>query len=56
MSWTYKRIVAIGVSAYELVATATGRVPPITDIARAHPVLAGVMVGWCAYHFTPPRA
>lgn len=55
MHWSYKRVVAIGVSGYELFACVSGRVPPITDICRAHPIAAGIVVGWCAYHFMPPR-
>lgn len=51
MTWSYKRAVAIGVSAYELFACVSGRVPPITDICRAHPVLAGVFVGYMSWHF-----
>ena len=50
---TTKRFIGIAASAYELLALATGRTPPITDVARKHPTLAGVLVGFIAWHFSP---
>ena len=53
---TTKRFIGIAVSAYELLALATGRTPPITDIARQHPTLAAGFVGFIAWHFSPTDA
>lgn len=51
---TYTRVMAIGLSAYELVATATGRLPALTDILRRHPVMGAAAVGWLAVHLLHP--
>ena len=50
---TVRRVIGIGVSAYELFALTTGRTPPITDVARQHPALAGFFLGYLAWHFSP---
>jgi hypothetical protein len=45
-----RRAVGVGLSAYELVALATGRVPALTDLLRLHRVLSAAAVGWLAVH------
>lgn len=50
---TAKRVIGVTVSAYELLALLTNRTPPLTDIARQHPTLAGVFLGYMAWHFSP---
>ena len=50
---TGRRVIGITVSAYEFLALVTNRTPPITDVARKHPTLAGAFIGYMAWHFSP---
>jgi len=50
MSWTLRRALGVGLSAWELTALATGRIPPLTAILRRHPLLGGAATAWVAVH------
>jgi hypothetical protein len=44
------RAIGIALSAWELYALTTQRVPALTDMLRRHPVLGAAAVGWLAVH------
>lgn len=47
---------AIGIvlSAWELLALTTRRIPTLSSLLRSHPVLSAAAVGWLAVHLLKP--
>ena len=37
--------------AYEIIAVATGKVPPITDLCRRHRAAEAILIAWLLIHF-----
>lgn len=47
---TFTRALGIGLSAWELTALTTRRIPALTDVLRYNPILGALATGWVAAH------
>lgn len=47
---TFTRALGIGLSAWELTALTTRKIPALTDVLRFNPILGALATGWVAAH------